>query len=134
MLSELELGFSRNDQESLCALGNICNSETPDKESFSPIAKFYNTDYEVLEAEVKMYGRFRRMRGLGYKTVSEMLVTMHKNDLYVIFPEFSKGVHIPAVIPATSCSAERSFSALRRLRILPPQHHGTTTCQQHCTY
>ncbi|CAH3139773.1 unnamed protein product [Porites lobata] len=31
-------------------------------------------------------------------------------------PEFSKVVSILAVIPATSCSAERSFSGLRRLK------------------
>ena len=49
-------------------------------------------------------------------TVSEMLETMHENDLFVIFSEFSKVVHILAVIPATSCSAERSFSALRQLK------------------
>jgi len=41
---------------------------------------------------------------------------MHENDLFDIFPEFSNVVHILAVIPATSCSAERSFSALRRLK------------------
>ena len=40
VLSELGLRFSGNDQEILCALGIICNSETPDKESFSRIAKF----------------------------------------------------------------------------------------------
>ena len=33
-----------------------------------------------------------------------------------MFPEFSSVVHILAVIPAISCSAERSFSALRRLK------------------
>ena len=54
VLSELELRFRGNDQEILCALGNICNSETPDKESFSRIAKFYNIDGEILEAEQKM--------------------------------------------------------------------------------
>lgn len=116
VLSELELRFRGNDQEILCALGNICNSETPDKESFSRIAKFYNIDGEILEAEQKMYASFRRVRGLGYMTVSEILETMHENDLFDIFPEFSKVVHILAVIPATSCSAERSFSALRRLK------------------
>ena len=57
-LSELELRFSGNDQEMLCALGNICNNETPDKESFSHIAKFYNIDGEILEAEQKMYASF----------------------------------------------------------------------------
>ena len=61
-----------------------------------------------------MYASFRRVRGLGYMTVSEMLGAMQENDLFDIFPEFSKVVHILAVIPATSrCSAERSFSALR---------------------
>ena len=63
-----------------------------------------------------MYASFRRVRGLGYMTVSEKLETMHENALFDIFPEFSKVVHILAVIPATSCSAERSFSALRRLK------------------
>ena len=106
VLSELELRFRGNDQEILCALGNICNSETPDKESFSLIAKVYNIDGEILEAEQKMYASFRRVRGLGYTTVSEILETMHENDLFDIFPEFSKVMHILAVIPATSCSAE----------------------------
>ena len=45
-----------------------------------------------------------------------MSETMRENDLFDIFPEFSEVVHILAVIPATSCSAERSFSALRRLK------------------
>ena len=36
VLSELELRFSGNDQEILCDLGNICQSEAPDKESFLP--------------------------------------------------------------------------------------------------
>ena len=31
-----------------------------------------------------------------------------------MLPEFATVVHILALIPATSCSAERSFSALRR--------------------
>ena len=90
MLSELELRFRGNDQEIICALGNICNSETPDKESFSRIAKFYNIDGEILEAEQKMYASFRRVRGLGYMTVSEILETMHENDLFNIFPEFQR--------------------------------------------
>ena len=110
MLSNLDLRFSGNDQEILCALGNICHSETLDKESFSRVAKFYKIDGEILEAEEKMYASFRRLRGLGYMTVPEMLETMHENDLFDRFPLYSN------VIPATLCSAERSFSALRRLK------------------
>ena len=73
MLSELELRFSGNDQEILCDLGNICQSEAPDKESFSRVAKFYKIDGEILEAKQRMYASFRRVRGQGYMTVSEML-------------------------------------------------------------
>ena len=38
VLSEL-VRFSGNNQETLCALGEICHRETPDKESFSCIGK-----------------------------------------------------------------------------------------------
>lgn len=86
MLSELELRFIGNDQEIPCALGNICHSETPDKESFSRVAKFCKIDGEILEAEQKMYTSFRRARGLGYMTVSEMLETTHENDIFDMFP------------------------------------------------
>ena len=37
-------------------------------------------DGEILEAKQKMYASFRRVRGLGYLTVPEMLATMHEND------------------------------------------------------
>ena len=81
----------------------------------SRVAKLYKIDGEILEAEQKMYASFRRVRGSGYMTVSEMLETMHENDLFDMFPEFSNVVHILAVIPTTSRSAEGSFSAFRRL-------------------
>ena len=86
------------------------------KKASSRVVKFYKIDGEVLEAEQKIYASFRRVRGLGYMTVSEMLETMHENDPFDVFPEFCNVVHILTVIRATSCSAERSFSALRRLK------------------
>ena len=116
VVSKLELRFSGNDQEIPCALGNICHSETPDKESFSRVTKFCKIDGEILEAKQKMYARFCRVRGLSYMTVPEILETMHKNDVFDMFPVFSNVIHILGVIPATLCSAERSFSALRRLK------------------
>ena len=54
--------------------------------------------------------------GVGYMTVPEMLETMHKNDLFDMFLVFPNVVHILGVIPATFCSTEQSFSALRRLK------------------
>ena len=49
-------------------------------------------------------------------TLPEMLQTIHVNDLSDISPECSNVVHILAVIPATLCSAERTFIALCRLK------------------
>ena len=72
VLSKRNLRFSGNYQEILCALGNICHSETLDKENFSCVAKLYKIDGEILEAEQKMYARFRLVRRLGSMTVQEM--------------------------------------------------------------
>ena len=63
-----------------------------------------------------MFASFHRVRGLGYMTVSEILEIVYENDLFDMFPEFSNVAHILVVIPATSCSGERSFSALRKLK------------------
>ena len=110
MLSELELRFSGNNQEILYALGNICHSETRDKESFSRVAKFYKFDGEILETEQKMYASFHRVRGLGYMTFSEMLETVHENDLFI----YVSSVFIRCVA---------------QIENLPPQHQGAITCQ-----
>ena len=99
VLSKLELRFSGNDKEIPCALGNIYRSETPDKESFFRVAKFCKIDGEILEAKRKMYARFRRVGGLGYMSVSEMLEAMHENDVFDMFPVFSNVIHILGVIP-----------------------------------
>ena len=90
-------------KETGVALRIICHSETPDKECFSHVAKFYKIDGEILEAEQKMCATFRRVRGLDHITVPEMLETMHENDLFDMFPVFSNVVHILGVIPATLC-------------------------------
>ena len=58
VLTELEPRFSAKEREIICALENICHSETPDKESFFLDAKFYKIDDEILEAEKKMYAAF----------------------------------------------------------------------------
>ncbi len=63
-----------------------------------------------------MCASFRRVHAWAYMTVSEMLERMQENDLFDKFSEFPYVVHIHAVIPATLCYAERSHSALHRLK------------------
>ena len=93
VLSELELRFSGNDQEILCALGNICHSETPDKESFSRVAKFYKIDGEISSGSrgenVREFSSGARIR---LHDCFRMLETVHENDLFDMFPEFSNVV------------------------------------------
>lgn len=65
VLTELQVKYGRNDQYILCALGNICNSETPDRESFSCIAKSYNINNKILEVEQEVCTSFHCLCGLG---------------------------------------------------------------------
>ena len=54
--------------------------------------------------------------GCGSLTVSEVFNLLCTNDILPMIPTLSKAIRMYAVIPATSCSAERSFSSLRRLK------------------
>ena len=51
---------------------------------------------------------------LKVSTASEVVSIMYKNDLHLVLPTFWKEATIFSAIPATSCSAEWSFSGLRR--------------------
>ena len=50
------------------------------------------------------------------QNVAVTVKTMHQNGLHDILPVLYKVASILATIPATSCSAERSFRALRRIK------------------
>ena len=87
------------------------------KKASPALLSFTTSTARFWKAEQKMYESFRRVSGLGYMTVSEMLGSNAGEDLFDIFPEFSKVVHFIAAISVTSrCSAERSFSALHRMK------------------
>ena len=49
VLTELQPRFREKEQEIICALGNICYSETPNKESFFRVPKFYKIDDQIPE-------------------------------------------------------------------------------------
>ena len=74
----------------ICALENMCYCETPDKESFSRVEKCYKIDGGILETEQERYASFRRVRGLGHTTGSELLMTVQDKVLFDTFPHFSE--------------------------------------------
>ena len=88
------------------------------KESFSRVANVLQNRRRDSRSRAENVREllFRRVGGLGYMTVPEMLETMNENDLFDTFSVFYNVVHILGVIPATLYSAERSFSASRRLK------------------
>ena len=60
-----------------------------------------------------------------YQISAVMVKTMHQNGLHDILPVLYKVASMLATIPATSCSAGRSFSALRRIKTFFKIHNGT---------
>ena len=50
------------------------------------------------------------------KRAAAVVKTLYQNGLHTVLPVFYKASSILATIPATSCSAERSFSGLRRVK------------------
>ena len=45
-----------------------------------------------------------------------MFKLLKEKDVFMMLPEFSKVLKIYSVLPISSCEAERSFSALKRLK------------------
>ncbi|CAB3983630.1 zinc finger MYM-type 1-like [Paramuricea clavata] len=90
VLSEMKSRFHNNNQEILCVLGDVVLNDSPLENSFDAVAEFYNVDRDLL--------KWRR------------------DGLCDLLPVLYEAATILASIPATSCTAERSFSGLRRVK------------------
>ena len=115
IVSEFKSRFAENDSVVLCALGQILTDDNPDDEAFEEAAKVYNIDEDTLRSEHKMFTHMKQSLD-NTKSVSSLFKQLADKQRLNMIPELSKLMKIFAVIPATSCSAERSFSALRRLK------------------
>ena len=63
-----------------------------------------------------MFQKFRNdNEPVKLESAVDVLTYLHDNGLDLL-PHFAKSVKILCIIPATSCTSERSFSALRRLK------------------
>ena len=95
---------------------DVVSSDLPKQESFDTVSNFYAIDSEDLQVEKELFKNVDRNSAVKCKTVCQVVEQMHLLSLNEILPHFSKVCQILATIPATSCSAERSFSCLRRLK------------------
>lgn len=102
-----------------CGLRDIVLNELPKAESYNLIAKYYSVDRDLLEAEKKIFKIFLTTSKdflPQIETASKLVETAYENGHNKVLPMFYKVACILATIPATSCSAKRSFSSLRRTK------------------
>ena len=117
VLGELRYRFQGRDNDMLCALGHVCLSEEVTENHFSTVAEFYKVNLELLKCEHRLFRKFVESHPeYSVKTATDLVEILFQHELSEIIPLFSSMATIFACIPASSCSAERSFSTLRRLK------------------
>ncbi|RMX59097.1 hypothetical protein pdam_00009760 [Pocillopora damicornis] len=116
VVSELQSRFEGNDQEVLCALGEIVFIHSPSINNIQTVSNFYGVDSEMLSGEKSIFENYDCGDPCQRKNAAVMVKTMHQNGLHDILPVLYKVASILAAISATSCSAERSFSARRCIK------------------
>ena len=61
VLAEIENRFSGNDQDVLCALGDVTLSDSPPSDRFDLVTGYYNFDKELLQADQRLFNRFKKI-------------------------------------------------------------------------
>lgn len=118
VILEMRTRFQTNDQDILCALADVVFSQKPSEGSIALVSSFYSLDSAILEAELQIFRNFLSDNPVSHqiKKAATLVKTLYENELHTVLPVFYKASSILATIPATSCSAERSFSGLRRVK------------------
>ena len=93
-------------------------NEDPKQASFDLVAEFYSIDLDNLKAEKQIFENIKSSSAYSsnFLTPGQSVASMHNFSLNETLPHFWDVATTLATIPATSCSAERSFSCLRRLK------------------
>ena len=112
---QLEYRFSGNDQDVLCALADILLGAKPKESSIDLVCEFYGFDKDLLVAEHDLFTMYKADIDYNGRSAPDLLTLMKESELIQFLPELYKALKFLCIIPATSCSAERAFSALRRL-------------------
>ena len=117
VVAEMRSRFEGNDQKVLCALADVLFSSSPTNANIKFVSEFYDVDSELLSSEKAIFENLDAddLCAQG-NSAATMVKTMYQNGVHEVLPVAYKVFTILATIPATSCSAERSFSALRRMK------------------
>ena len=105
-----------------------CREPAYTKRSFQLVAHCYELDKDLLAMEQAMFKNFRDSNDdVRLEPAVDVLGCMHENELNDFLPHFAKAMKVLSIIPATSCTPARSFSALRRLKSIPQKHDGAVS-------
>ena len=113
VVTELQSRFSNTGTDVLCALSAIVLGQNVTDDQYRIVSEKYHFDEMLLKSEVSIFYHERE----EMNSVSDVLECLKaRKDSAAKLHLFSSMVKILASIPATSCSAERSFSCLRRMK------------------
>ena len=116
LVKELQMRFAGKGQETLTHLATMIFDRDVQDETFEAVSKFYGLDLDILKADHKLFLHYKDKLEKQDMTAAEMFKKLSETNLIQLLPEFSKALKIFAVLPVSSCEAERSFSSLRRLK------------------
>ncbi len=93
-------------------------SNKPSEDSEDKVANFYELNKDLIQAEKAGFFPISFHSLMKRRKHAPIALAQFKSEkkLDMILPTFFRLCKFLAVIPATSCSAERSFSCLRRLK------------------
>ena len=115
--------FQGRDNNIVCNLGEICLGKNAKTDRFEKVSKIYNLNSELLQCHYRLWKQFLKDHmDIHAESASDLLNIWFKHKLFTFFPQLSQIAKIFASIPATSSTAERSFSTLRWLKSFL---HGT---------
>lgn len=78
VVSELQSRFEGNDQEVLCALGEIVFSHSPSINNIQTVSNFYGVDSEMLSSEKSIFENYDCGDPCQRKNAAVMVKTMHQ--------------------------------------------------------
>ena len=116
ILIELRERFNGKGHKILSNLAEVVFDSQVSDEVFAKVSQFYDLDLEVLKADHKLFQHFKEKTENFNLTAAELFQQLGDQNLIQLLPEFSTALKIFAVLPVSSCEAERSFSSLRRLK------------------
>ena len=114
VIGEIKERFTVDDQDILCALGDVALSNKPSEDSEDKVANFYELNKDLIQAERLFVFNFLSQSAYETKKTPIALAQfMSEKKLDMILPTFFRLCKFLAVIMATSCSmAQRRLNCL----------------------